>query len=415
LKNDVFGTDYAVVVERPSGTHAFFYSDPAINHRATFTCPSGTPSADRENLLRLALCGDVMTGRAIDQILPHSSDPVLYEPHVRDAREYVKLAERANGPIPRPVDYDYIWGAMLPELARSRPDVRIVNLETSITSSGHHWPNKAIHYRMHPLNIGCIKAPRIDCCSLANNHVLDWGYNGLIETLRSLDTAGVAHAGAGLNAAEAASPGVLNIGVKGRLLLFSFGSTSSGIPWQWAAAKERPGVNLLQDLSKDTARTIGSQMSCFRRPGDIIIASIHWGANWGYDVPDEQVSFARLLIEGGVDLVHAHSSHHVKPLEVYRDRLILYGCGDFLNDYEGIGGYERFRSDLTLMYLATLDPADGSLLDLRLVPMQVKRFRLDRTQSNDTHWLCSLMDGLGAPFDVRVRLQDDNTMSLVWR
>jgi poly-gamma-glutamate synthesis protein (capsule biosynthesis protein) len=371
--------------------------------------------ADHKNLLRLALFGDVMTGRAIDQILRHPGDPVLYEAYVRDAREYVRLAERANGPIPRPVDDDYIWGAMLPELARAQPDVRIVNLETSITSSDQHWPNKAIHYRMHPLNIGCIKAAQIDCCCLANNHVLDWGYRGLAETLQTLDAAGVAHGGAGLQAAEAASPAVLDRGAKGRVLLFAFGSTTSGIPWQWAATNDRPGVNLLIDLSDDTARAIASQMSCLRRAGDIIIASIHWGSNWGYDVPDEQVSFAHLLIDGGIDIVYGHSSHHVKTLEVYKDRLILYGCGDFLNDYEGIGGYERFRSDLALMYLATLDPGDGRLVDLRLVPVQVKRFRVSRSLPRDTQWLCSLLNGLGAPFNVHVRLLDDNTMSLVWR
>lgn len=371
--------------------------------------------AHHENLICLVLCGDVMTGRAIDQILGHPGDPVLYEPYVRDAREYVRLAERANGPIPRPVDDDYIWGAMPPELARAPTDVRIVNLETSITSSDRHWPNKAIHYRMHPLNIGCIRAARIDCCCLANNHVLDWGYNGLAETLETLDAAGVAHAGAGLHAAEAASPAILDRVANGRVLLFAFGSTTSGIPWQWAATNDRPGVNLLVDLSGDTARAIASQMSCFRRAGDIIIASIHWGGNWGYDVPDEQASFAHLLIDGGIDIVHGHSSHHVKTIEVYRDRLILYGCGDFLNDYEGIGGYERFRSDLALMYLATLDPADGSLVDVRLVTMQVKRFRLNRSLPSDAQWLCSLLNGLGAPFNLRVRLLDDSTMSLVWR
>ena len=196
--------------------------------------------ADNEGLVCLALFGDVMTGRAIDQILPHPGDPVLYEAYVCDARDYIKLAESASGPIPCPVGYEYIWGEMLPELAGARTDVRIVNLETSITSSDHHWPNKAIHYRMHPLNIGCITVARINCCCLANNHVLDWGYNGLAETLRTLDAAGVAHAGAGLNAAEAASPVVIDRGAKGRVLVFAFGSTTSGILWQWAATDDMP-------------------------------------------------------------------------------------------------------------------------------------------------------------------------------
>ena len=142
--------------------------------------------------VRLFLCGDVMTGRGIDQILPYSVDPHLYEPYVRDARRYVELAERANGPIPRPVDYDYIWGDALAELARFQPDLRLINLETSITTSESQWEGKAIHYRMHPANIPCLTAAGVDGCALANNHVLDWGYPGLAETRETLAAVGVA-------------------------------------------------------------------------------------------------------------------------------------------------------------------------------------------------------------------------------
>jgi len=356
-----------------------------------------------------------MTGRGIDQILPHPGNSVLYEPYLHDAREYVRLAEKANGPILRPVGYDYIWGDVLPEFDGARTDVRIVNLETSITTCNDHWPDKAIHYRMHPLNIGCITAAGIDCCCLANNHVLDWGYDGLAETLQTLNAAGVAYAGAGRNASEAASPAVLGFAGKGRVLVFSFGSTTSGIPRQWGATKERPGVNLLKDLSKETARATASRMRDYKDSGDATIASIHWGSNWSYNIPDDQIRFAHLLIEGGVDVVHAHSSHHVKAIEAYRDRLILYGCGDFLNDYEGIGGYEAYRSDLPLMYLATLDPQDGKLLEARFVPMQIKRLRLNQAVATDAKWLCDLLNRLGAPFGTRVQMEGDNRMSLVWR
>src|SRR6266702_5874178 len=161
--------------------------------------------------LRVFLGGDVMTGRGIDQALPHPVDPILYEPYVRDAREYVDLVEKAHGVFRRPVTFDYLWGAALEELERARVDLRIVNLETAITSAETHWPGKGIHYRMHPLNIGCLSAARISGCALANNHMLDWGYAGLSETLQSLDAAGVAHAGAGRNAKDAADPAVLAV------------------------------------------------------------------------------------------------------------------------------------------------------------------------------------------------------------
>src|SRR5262245_3813013 len=143
------------------------------------------------------LSGDVMTGRGIDQVLPHPGNPVLYESYVCDAREYVNLAEAAHGAIPRPVDFDYIWGAELGEFDRGGTDVRIINLETAITESEDYAPGKAVLYRMRPQNIGCLKAARVSCCSLANNHTLDWGESGLRETLRTLDQAGIARTGAG--------------------------------------------------------------------------------------------------------------------------------------------------------------------------------------------------------------------------
>src|SRR5206468_9125559 len=185
-----------------------------------------------------------------------------------------------------------------------------------------------IHYRMHPQTIACLSTARLTACALANNHVLDWGYAGLSETLRALAIMGVAHSGAGHNAEEAATPAVLNLPDKGRLLLFSFGSTTSGIPREWCATASRAGVNLLEDLSEATAARIASQMRQLQQPGDLLIASIHWGSNWGYGIPSKQVAFAHRLVEEGVAIVHGHSSHHVKAIEVFKGRLILYGCGD---------------------------------------------------------------------------------------
>lgn len=367
---------------------------------------------DQGNVICLFLSGDVMTGRGIDQVLPHPVNPGLYEPWVRDARHYVKLAEHAHGPIQRPVDVAYIWGDALAVLRGTEIDVRIINLETSITCQDDAWPDKGIHYRMNPRNIGCLTAASIDCCCLVNNHVLDWGYKGLEETLQTLDVAGIRHAGAGRNAEEAASPAILEVADKGRVLVFSLGSPTSGIPRKWRAGKDRMGVNLLADLSEDTVREV---MSCVRQAkhaGDVVVASIHWGGNWGYEIPDEQIQFAHRLIEGGVDIVHGHSSHHVKAMEVYAGHLVLYGCGDFLNDYEGIGGRNAYRSDLAIMYLVKMDPLRRRLA-VRLVPMQIRRFRLNRASESDARWLCDLLNIQGKPFRTQVRLEENNDLSFV--
>ena len=366
----------------------------------------------RPRSLRVFLCGDVMTGRGIDQVLPHPADPILYEPYVRDAREYVDLAEKAHGPILRPVNFDYVWGEALQELDHARVDLRIINLETTITSAETHWPGKGIHYRMHPLNVDCLSAARISGCALANNHVLDWGYEGLSETLRTLDAAGVVHAGAGKDAEEAAAPAVISVPDKGRVLLFSFGSTSSGIPREWTATASRPGVNLLDDLSEATAVRVASEMRSLQHSADFLVASIHWGSNWGHEIPRQQIAFAHRLIEEGVSIVHGHSSHHVKAIEVFRGRLILYGCGDFLTDYEGVGGYEEFRGDLALMYFVELDSGTGELMSARLVPMQMRRFRLEHTSAADARWFTNFLNELGAPFGSQTRLDEDNSLIL---
>lgn len=360
--------------------------------------------------VRLILCGDVMTGRGIDQILPCPGDPTLYEPYVRNARVYVRLAEALNGPIPRPVDPRYVWGDALAEFRRADVDARIVNLETSITCDGTPWPGKGIHYRMHPANIECLTAAGIDCCCLANNHVLDWGREGLTRTLRSLEQIGIPYAGAGDDEATAAAPAVLRAHGGSRVLVFSVGATSSGIPRAWAAGPGRPGVHLLKDLSEHTAGQIAAQVRAARRPGDVTVVSIHWGGNWGDAISAEEAAFAHRLVDGGVDIVHGHSSHHVKGIEVYRDRLILYGCGDFVNDYEGIGGHEEYRSDLRLMYVVEVDPRESRLVATRLVPVQVHQMRLRRASSKDVRWLRDRLNSLGTRLGTAVALDDSDQL-----
>jgi poly-gamma-glutamate capsule biosynthesis protein CapA/YwtB (metallophosphatase superfamily) len=366
------------------------------------------------DVITLFLCGDVMAGRGVDQVMPHPSPPGLHEPYVTSALDYMRLAERANGPIPRPVDFAYPWGDAIAELDRWKPHLRIINLETSVTTSEDLVP-KGINYRMHPDNIPCLSAAGIDCCVLANNHVMDWGPRGLIDTLQTLDAAEIKHAGAGRDAAEAEAPAVLEVFGTGRVLVFGFGTESSGVPAAWAAAGSRPGVNLLPDLSKRTADRVAAAVQTAKKRGDVVIASIHWGGNWGYDIPREHSEFAHGLIEvAGIAVIHGHSSHHPGAIEVYERKLILYGCGDFLNDYEGIEGYEAFRDDLVLMYFAMLSGATGELQALEMVPLQIKNFRLRSVSQEDARWLCRVLDRECRKFGTGIELTAENRLRLLW-
>jgi poly-gamma-glutamate synthesis protein (capsule biosynthesis protein) len=364
--------------------------------------------------LRVLLAGDVMTGRGIDQVMAQPSDPLLFEAYVRDARDYVRLAEQEHGPIAAPVAPDYIWGDALPMMRRAGIALRIVNLETAITRSDEPWPGKGIHYRMHPSNIGCLTAARIDGCALANNHVLDWCEAGLRETLDALQGAGVHAAGAGTTRQAAWRPAAFTLAHGQRVLVFSVGLSSSGITPDWSATADRAGVAFLPDLSRASLQEVEDAIRSQRQSGDIVILSIHWGGNWGLEVPGEHRAFAHALIDGETaDLIHGHSSHHPLPIEVRHGRLILWGCGDLINDYEGIGGHGSLRCDVGCLYIASLDDA-GTLRQLGIVPMQLRRFRLMRADAQARTWLERVFRDAGGSAAGRLEAQPDGSWHLRW-
>jgi poly-gamma-glutamate synthesis protein (capsule biosynthesis protein) len=268
---------------------------------------------------------------------------------------------------------------------------------------------------MSPENAACLVTAGIDCCVLANNHVLDWGHRGLSETLATLQRSNISVAGAGRDDREAGAPAVLEIPDKIRILVFSFGSVTSGVPRDWAATSDNAGINLLSELSEAEALRIADQITAIKRPGDLVVVSIHWGANWGYHIPSEQRAFARTLVDkAGVAIIHGHSSHHPRAIEIYRSRLIFYGCGDFLNDYEGIRGFERYRDDLALMYFADVEPDAGMLQALKIVPLQIKRFQLLRPSSCDISFVQQTLDRESRQFGTRVALESGDQLSVSW-
>ena len=133
-----------------------------------------------------------MPGRAIDQLLPHAvRSDVARSRRVSDARTYIRLAEQRNGPIPTPIDYAWPWGESLAIVDQFAPDIRLINLETSITACGEFAPGKAVHYRMHPDNIGLLDRDPAGRLRAGQQPRLDFGYQGLADTLRTLDGAGI--------------------------------------------------------------------------------------------------------------------------------------------------------------------------------------------------------------------------------
>ena len=252
--------------------------------------------------MSLFLSGDVMLGRGIDQILLHPSQPQLHEPHVDSALDYVHLAEEA-GRIPRHVDPAYVGGDVLAVLHDRKPAALFINLETAITRGSKPWP-KGINYRMHPANVGCLTAAQIDCCVLANNHVLE-GQDGLLETMATLRSE-----------QEFARPGRPAGGRGGRtsgvaarqrpkIAGLRSGFDDSGVPRDWAATDRRAGVNLLPTCRCKPRRPLRKQRGLPVSRGCVgRVAAL--GQQLGLDLPHAQRTFAHALVDGGQSCTGIH-------------------------------------------------------------------------------------------------------------
>jgi poly-gamma-glutamate synthesis protein (capsule biosynthesis protein) len=168
----------------------------------------------------------------------------------------------------------------------------------------------------------------------------------------------------------------------------------------------------MPDMSDSSAATISNRLLAVKRRGDIAVVSVHWGSNWGYDVDSAQIRFAHRLIDEGVDVVHGHSSHHPRPIEVYRGKLIMYGCGDTIDDYEGISTFEAFRHELRLLYFASVDGESGSLAVLRMVPMRMRRMRLERAPDEDAEWLRATVTEMSRRFATRIDISTDGALTV---
>jgi len=352
-----------------------------------------------------------MFGRAIDQLLPFPCDPKLEETYVKDARMYLELAESQVQP---PVAFRYPWGEALQKIDEMCPDVRIINLETSITNSQDFWPGKEVTYRMSPENAQALREAKIDCVCLANNHVLDFGYKGLEETLETLKKLGIQYAGAGFTLDEVQKPAFLPLGEETRVLIFSVGFPSSGVPKIWGF-HGLGGVFFLKDYSESNVQFLRTKINQYKTERDTVILSIHWGSNWDYTVyPDEQGFAHRLIDEGVVDIIFGHSSHHAKGIEVYRDKLILYGCGDLINDYEGIGGHDYFRGNVGALYFPTIDSENGRLLSLRITPTYIKDFKINLAGSQERKWLQETLNREGHKLGTKLVMEGKDFL-LQWK
>ncbi|KAJ5492435.1 Capsule synthesis protein CapA [Penicillium expansum] len=345
----------------------------------------------------LTFTGDVMLGRLLDQLMP---EHVTNQHDERIATTFIKahptLLSKGNYTPSSP------WGTTLPPPSLFYPGMHQPRNRPPIP-----WPNKVFNYRMHPANLGPIlHAGGIDYASLANNHTLDFDTEGLTETVQTLQRANVAYAGAGETADDARKPAVLHLPRASEVIDESKQHrytvhvySASDHPRVWASV---PGFNLF-DYTRDTrARLREMLVDAEETKPALKIFSVHWGPNYAWQPDGRITSLAHFLVdECGVDIVHGHSSHHVQGVEVYHGKLVIYGCGDFVDDY---ALNEEYRNDLGALWRVVVREKSGGGLGLErleIFPTRVERFKAVLLDSKDADhaWvrrrICELSGELG--------------------
>lgn len=347
----------------------------------------------------LTILGDLMLGRLVDQLLPQHVEELEEAEHAAHFRRSYSQLQDYNTSSP--------WGNSLELLKKS--DLILANLETAVTNHNNRWPNKVFNYRMHPANVECVKAANVAYVSLANNHTLDFNREGLFETVETIDSAGIAHAGAGRTLQEAEKPAILRLrrtssdedSSEHEIHVYSF----SDHPGDWASV---PEFNLLKYTSAYRAKL--KDLLTRAHPGltsspSLKIISVHWGPNYSWEPDTEITSTARFLIDDcGIDIIHGHSSHHVQGVEVYRGKLIIYGCGDFIDDY---AVNPKFRNDLSAAWNVTVAESTVGKLEvkkLEVFPNRIFKFQagLLSKDHRDHEFVCDKLRELCGNFGTTV-------------
>jgi poly-gamma-glutamate capsule biosynthesis protein CapA/YwtB (metallophosphatase superfamily) len=287
--------------------------------------------------VQIALTGDVMLGRLVDQY-------VIQNRSVRPAA---------------------LWGDVLPVMLEA--DCRLINLECVISSQGEEWhpTSKTFHFRARPRALEFLQAAKIDGVTLANNHVLDFGTEALLDCLTLLDRAGIKRAGAGTTLQEALIPAVLGL-PQGRVAVVALTDNEP----EWEATGTKPGVNYVayneRGLMEPYRLRMAQVLSLARRQADLVIASAHVGPNWGAPSRAMQ-ALAHDLIDMGADLYWGHSNHTPQGIELYKGKAILYSAGDFVDDYM-VDKDER--NDLSFLFV--LEGEKGRIGRIRLYPVRIE-------------------------------------------
>ncbi len=272
---------------------------------------------------------------------------------------------------------DVLLGGHYEEAARRDPDkafrgftlfqesdLSIVNLENPVTIRGTIVP-KPFNFRMQPRFLGSLKKAGISVVNLANNHIFDYGREGLEDTFRHLDLAGIRHIGAGNNSTEAHTPHILT---KGHQTVAAFGYYAGGeAP---GAGKNTAGV-AVRDI-----RLASRDIKVAREEGaTYIVVILHWGTEKADTPSAAQRWFAHSLIDAGADAVIGHHPHVLQGIERYKSGVIVYSLGNLV-----FGGLRRstYTAGVFEIGLSSQDTT------YRLIPVGVRNWHLEELMGEDS-------------------------------
>lgn len=354
----------------------------------------------------IVMVGDLMIGRLIDALLPTSI--ARQSPHTDPESAARTLDTHFLSRNPELKSFNYLspWGSSV-DMVRNA-DLVLGNLETALTTSERRWPSKVFNYRSHPGNVKCLTEVGMGggggrgYVSLANNHTLDWEVEGLNETVKTLEENGVAYAGAGRSKEEASRPARLRLGDVGNgwtVKCWSF----SDHPRDWKAVDAFNLIDYTSNGREEMKRQIRGEVQLPHSGGQdggavgLKVVSLHWGPNYRWHPNKEIVDLAHWLIdECDVDLIHGHSSHHIQGVEIYKGKLVVYGCGDFVDDY---AVDPTFRNDLSATWRVTvgekdddgkrLGEAELEIRKLEVFPHRIRLFQANLLgrQDEDHQWV----------------------------
>jgi poly-gamma-glutamate synthesis protein (capsule biosynthesis protein) len=282
--------------------------------------------------------------------------------------------------------YDYPWGNTLPLI--KNPDLRIINLETTLTTHKKAVP-KAFNFRASPDRVRTLQEAHIDIVNLANNHILDFDIKGMRETLKTLDKVNIKHVGAGENSEQAQKAVIIK---KNDITIGVIGYTDNEPGWE--AEHGKPGVNYIK--AGDTAK-IAPLIKNLKKQVDIIIVTCHWGPNMRVRPSQEFINFTHDIIDAGADIIHGHSAHVFQGIEIYKNKLIMYDTGDFVDDY---AIDPVLRNDQSFFFEVTVDKHGPQ--SVQLTPLIIQKMQVNKATGNEAKTIMKKMQMLCQEFGTTV-------------